>query len=171
MGEKRKNTRHVVKSQVLATKCSRGGAVQLRPEDETAHAPMRPDQRSREARPGGRSWGRGQLCTGSGTRRPIGHLSQKGKNNLGRQITRRRDKCETQLDALLAGLIVPREEKRTGGKGAGCQCKILNRIGRSPQRRLKFIGPFEKGREKWCERSRSSRHCLTASFRLLQIDS
>ena len=72
------------------------------------------------------------------------------------------------------GWIVQREEKRTGGKGAGCQCKILKPIGRSPQRRrrrLKFIGPCEKGREKWRERSRSSRHCLTASFRLLQIDS
>lgn len=62
-------------------------------------------------------WGRGQPCTGTGTRRPIGHLSQKRKNNLGRQIRRGRDKCETQLDALLAGLIVQREEKRTEVKG------------------------------------------------------
>lgn len=99
---------------------------------------------------------------------------KRGRTIWERQITRRRDKCETQLDALLAGLIVQREEKRTGGKGVGCQCKILKRIGRLPRRRtrrLKFIGPLEKGREKWRERSRSSRHCLSASFRLLQIDS
>lgn len=47
---------------------------------------------------------------------------QKGKEQSGKANHTRREKCrETQLDALLAGLIVWREEKRAGGKGAGRQ--------------------------------------------------